>query len=121
MKKLFVASLILSLSGAVFAAEPTAPVLTGSTVGSGSIDVTFEPPTATGADVTGYEYQLDGGTWAAASSMESPLKSPMPLATVPKPPPSPMIRRPGRVAAVIDNFFAVRFLRERSAGDDVVA
>lgn len=54
--------------------SPTAPVITSVTPMSSTLRVAFTPPTNTGGSpITGYQYQLDGGTWMSASQTASPL------------------------------------------------
>jgi titin len=55
-------------------AAPGAPTITALAVGSRYIQVTFTPPASNGGTaITGYEYQLDGGTWRTTSATGSPM------------------------------------------------
>ena len=55
-------------------AAPSAPDITGISVGDGSLDVTFTAGNSGGLAITAYEYQLtSGGNWIAAPSSSSPL------------------------------------------------
>ena len=68
---------VSSLASATPLAAPSAPNLTGLTVGSQFIQAAFTAPTSTGGSaVTGYQYQLDGGEWRNASGTASPLLIP---------------------------------------------
>jgi titin len=54
-------------------AKPGAPNLTGITANNTFLQLAFTAGTAGSSAITGYEYQLDGGAWVAASGTTSPL------------------------------------------------
>jgi len=63
-----------SLASATPLAVPTAPNLTGLTVGSQFVQAAFSAPASNGGTpITGYQYQLDGGEWRNAAGTTSPL------------------------------------------------
>ncbi len=63
-----------ALAGATPRSAPSAPTITGITSGSRFLTVAFTAPVDNGgAAVTGYQYQLDGGTWTTAAATSSPL------------------------------------------------
>lgn len=51
---------------------PSAPALTSLAAGDARLLVGFTPA-ASGASILRYEYQLDGGSWAAATGTDSPI------------------------------------------------
>ncbi len=54
--------------------SPTAPVITSIVPMSSNLKVNFTPPSNTGGSpITGYEYQLDGGSWRTSTQTTSPL------------------------------------------------
>lgn len=55
-------------------ARPSAPTLTGLTVGDASISVSFSAGSAGDRPITGYQYSTDGGaTWSDAGGTSSPI------------------------------------------------
>ena len=53
-----------------------APTSMVTTPGDGRVSVAFTAPTSTGgATITDYEYQLDGGTWTTASTINRSVSS----------------------------------------------
>ncbi len=55
-------------------ARPSAPSLTGLTVGDASISVSFSAGSAGDRPITSYDYSTDGGTtWSAAGGTSSPI------------------------------------------------
>lgn len=59
-----------SVAGAPIADPPGAPSITRITPGDSSLSIAYRPPASTGGSpITGYEFSLDGGTWAAVTSM----------------------------------------------------
>jgi hypothetical protein len=53
---------------------PQAPTITGLTSGSHFLQVAFTPGASNGGSaVTGYQYQLDGGSWVSTTTTTSPI------------------------------------------------
>jgi titin len=57
-------------------AKPGAPSFTALTAGNTYLSAAFTAGTAGSAPISGYEYQLNGGSWLPASGMTSPLTTP---------------------------------------------
>ncbi|MGB6056633.1 MAG: fibronectin type III domain-containing protein [Microthrixaceae bacterium] len=54
--------------------SPTPPTITAVTPMSSTLKVAFTAPTNTGGSpITGYQYQIDGGSWMPASQVSSPM------------------------------------------------
>jgi predicted RNA-binding protein with TRAM domain len=54
-------------------ARPGAPTLSSLTPGDAFLTLGYSPGSAGSSAITGYQYQLNGGTWQTASSTTSPL------------------------------------------------
>lgn len=55
---------------------PSAPTITQATSPGTGISVTFTPGADGGSPITDYEYSVDGGAWASASALTSPMAIP---------------------------------------------
>ncbi len=54
-------------------ARPGAPTLNSLTAGNSFLTLAFTPGSAGAASISGYQYQLNGGSWVSVSSTSSPI------------------------------------------------